>query len=197
MQHLLVEFLLKPGNKFGNIVGEEDETNVNITDRPFTVDELVVPEEFETLVEVTRNKMIELAKRIDPSAYTHLTVFVDPIDGTREFATGKGDYCSTLIGYNNQLGEPVAGLIYRPLTEPTTWAAGAASENCVMGVLDIPATPNPRGVLVTDGTVTPFLEQVIEELQFVKVPAYASGNRALMLIEGKAGAYIRDTGYSH
>ena len=29
---------------------------------------------------------------------------------------------------------------------------------------------------------------------YEKVPAYASGNRALMLLEGKAGAYIRDTG---
>lgn len=63
-----------------------------------------------------------------------------------------------------------------------------------MGLLDIPKETNPRGVLVTDGPVSDFLEKVIKELEFVKVPAYASGNRALMLLEGKAGAYIRDTG---
>jgi hypothetical protein len=43
----------------------------------------------------------------------------------------EGDYCSILIGYNNQLGAPVAGLIYRPLTEPATWAAGAKSGTCL------------------------------------------------------------------
>jgi 3'-phosphoadenosine 5'-phosphosulfate (PAPS) 3'-phosphatase len=193
VQHLLVEHLFA-GNKFGQIVGEEDETNVNIMSKPFTVDDLVVPEEFNGLVESTRDQIQQLAKRIDSTSYKTITIFVDPIDGTREFATGKGDYCSILIGYNNQVGIPVAGIIYRPLTEPPTWAAGAKSENCIMGLLDIPKVPNPRGVLVTDGAVSQFLEEVIKELKFEKVPAYASGNRALMLLEGKAGAYIRDTG---
>lgn len=89
VQHLLVEHLFA-GNKWAQIVGEEDETNVNIMTSPFTVDDLVVPEEFEGLVIETRNKIQELAKRIDPSAYKGITIFVDPIDGTREFATGKG-----------------------------------------------------------------------------------------------------------
>lgn len=193
VQHLLVEYLLS-GNKFAQIVGEEDETKVNIVSTPFTVDDLIVPPEFESLIETTRDKIQELANRIDSNAYRELTVFVDPIDGTREFATGKGKFCSMLMGYNDAAGKPVAGIIYRPLTEPATWAAGAKSEGCVMGFLDQAETPNPTGVLVTDGQVTPFLEKVIEELKFQKVPAYASGNRALMLVEGKAGAYIRDTG---
>ncbi len=38
------------------IVGEEDDSEVNIKTKPFTVDELVVPEEFEELVETTRNR---------------------------------------------------------------------------------------------------------------------------------------------
>jgi len=193
VQHLLVEHLFS-GNKFGQIVGEEDETNVNIVNKPYTVDELVVPEEFEVLVEQTLLKIQQLSKRIDSEAYKGITIFVDPIDGTREFATGKGEFCSILVGYNNMIGEPVAGLIYRPLTNPPTWAAGAKSENCVMGYLDLAKVPNHSGVLVTDGQVSPFLDGVISELGFQKVPAYASGNRALMLVEGKAGAYIRDTG---
>lgn len=123
-----------------------------------------------------------------------MTVFCDPIDGTREFATGKGEYVSILMGYNDQLGKPVAGIMYRPLTEPVSWAAGAASENCVMGELDMADYPNPKGVLVTDGSVSPFLNNLIEELGYQKVNSVASGNRALMLLEGKAGLYIRDTG---
>jgi fructose-1,6-bisphosphatase/inositol monophosphatase family enzyme len=143
VQHLMVEYFLA-GNKFGQIVGEEDETEVNILTKPYTVDDLVVPEEFEGLVETTRNKIIQLAKKVDSNSYKGVTVFVDPIDGTREFATGKGEFCSILVGYNNLIGQPVAGIMYRPLTSPPTWAAGAKSENCVMGQLDKAKTPNHK-----------------------------------------------------
>jgi len=193
VQHLLVEYLFAD-NKFGQIVGEEDETNVNILRKPYTVDDLMVPPEFDDLVEATRDKIKLLAKKIDPTSYKGVTVFVDPIDGTREFATGKGQYCSILIGFNNLVGKPVAGIIYRPLTEFPTWAAGAKSEQYSAGFLDSPKVPNNKGILVSDGVVTPFVENVISGLGYVKVPCYASGNRALMLIEGKGGAYIRDTG---
>ena len=159
VQHLMVNYFLA-GNKFHEIVGEEDDCDVNITTKPFTVDELVVPEEFESLVETTRNKIIQLAKKVDGESYKGISVFVDPIDGTREFATGKGDFCSVLVGYNNLIGQPVAGIMYRPLTNPPTWAAGAKSENVVMGRLDKAKKPNPKGVLVSDGVNTPFLLQV-------------------------------------
>lgn len=82
-----------------------------------------------------------------------MTAFVDPIDGTREFATARGEYVTILLGFNDDRGVPQAGIMYRPLTEPQTWAAGAASENCVMGELDMAETPNPKAMLVTDGKV--------------------------------------------
>ena len=47
---------------------------------------------------------------------------------------------------------------------------------------------------MTDGKVSKFLANLIDEMGYEKVPSLASGNRALMLLEGKAGAYIRDTG---
>lgn len=153
-----------------------------------------MPEEFNNLVQNTLAKIKTLAEKIDQNAYKDITVFVDPIDGTREFATGKGDSVSILVGYNDRSGKPVAGMIYRPLTNPPTWAAGAESEGCVMGHLDRPAVPNPRGILVSDGKISKFLSKLIDELGLEKVPSLASGNRALMLLEGKAGAYIRDTG---
>jgi len=193
VQELIVKSLFK-GNKFLQIVGEEDESNVNIVNKPFTVDELQVPPEFNDIVEKTRDKIAKLSEKIDPTAYKLLTAFVDPIDGTREFATGKGEFCSTLIGYNDAVGKPVAGIIYRPLTNPPTWAAGAKSENCALGNLDKAKVPVPNGVLVTDGKASAWLGKVIELAGLEKVPAFASGNRALMLIEGKAGSYIRDTG---
>jgi hypothetical protein len=52
-----------------------------------------------------------------------------------------------------------------------------------MGLLDIPKVLNPKGVLVTDGPVSDFLEKVIKELEFVKVPAYASGNKVFFFLD--------------
>lgn len=41
VQHLLVNHLFH-GSKFKDVVGEEDESNVNILTKPFTVDDLQV-----------------------------------------------------------------------------------------------------------------------------------------------------------
>ena len=193
VQHMFIEHLFR-GNKFAQIVGEEDETAINIKTRPYSVDDLIVPDEFDELIDATLVKIQALADRIHPLTYKKLTIFVDPIDGTREFATGKGECVTMLIGYNNEVGLPIAGIMYRPLTEPATWAAGAKSENCMMGVLDMAKVPKPKGMLITDGKVSKFIDNVVKEVGFEKVPSLASGNRAMMILEGKAGAYIRDTG---
>jgi len=49
-------------------------------------------------------------------------------------------------------------------------------------------------MLITDGKVSPFISQLIDELGYERISSVASGNRAMMLLEGKGGAYIRDTG---
>jgi len=72
--------------------------------------------------------------------------------------------------------------------------AGAKSENCAMGCLDYAKEPKPNGLLITDGKVSQFMSNLITEYGFEKIPSLASGNRAMMLLEHKAGAYIRDTG---
>jgi 3'-phosphoadenosine 5'-phosphosulfate (PAPS) 3'-phosphatase len=191
---LLFPEYLFAGNKFFDIVGEEDDSVVNIMETPYTVDDLVVPSEFEGLVMETLEKVKALSSRIDSKAYLDYTIFVDPIDGTREFATGKGDKVTILVGYNDQAGVPQAGIVYRPLTTPAYWASGAKSEGFKDGVLDSPEVPNPKGVLITDGKVSPFLKATIDNSGMNMVPSLASGNRVLMLVEGHAGAYIRDTG---
>jgi len=193
VQHMFIEYLFA-GDKFAEIVGEEDDSVVNILETPFTVDDLVVPDEFEELVIETLAKVKALSSKIDEKAYKDMTVFVDPIDGTREFATGKGDKVTILVGYNDAAGIPQAGIIYRPLTIPHYWASGAKSEEFKDGVLDTPDEINSKGLLITDGKVSPFIMSTIENSGMNMVPSLASGNRVLMLVEGKAGAYIRDTG---
>jgi len=193
VQHMFIQHLFA-GNKFAQIVGEEDESVINILEKPYSVDDLMVPDEFNSIIASTLKEIDNLADRINGDLYKTMTVFVDPIDGTREFATAQGEYVTILIGYNDAVGNPNAGIMYRPLTTPVTWAAGAASEEVVMGNLDMAETPVPNGMLITDAQVSPFIVDLIDELGYERVRSVASGNRAMMLLEGKGGAYIRDTG---
>lgn len=195
VQHLLIQNLFS-GGKFANLVGEEDETNVNIETRPFTVDDLVVPDDFCGLIESVREDIKQLASNIDPNAYKSLTVFIDPIDGTREFSTGLGEQCSICIGFSDASGKPVAGIVYRPITQPPTWGGGAVSEGCKVGNLDMAASPNNIGLLTSNGGISPFIGKLIEELAFERVPSGGAGNKMMMLLEGKGVAYIQDRGVS-
>lgn len=55
-----------------------------------------------------------------------LCVWVDPLDGTKEFTEGRYEYVSTLIGISCQ-GHPVAGIISEPYRH---WAGFAKSLFC-------------------------------------------------------------------
>ena len=195
VQHVLVDHLFA-GSKFKDVVGEEDGCKVNIHTRPFTVDNLSVPEEFNDVIEGVLSSITDLAREISPEAYNDITVFIDPIDGTREFSTNLGEQCSVCIGFSCSNGKPVAGIVYRPLTFPTTWAAGANSEQFTASNLDLPANPNPKGFLTSNGGISPFIAKLIEEINFVRVPSGGVGNKMLMLLEGKGAAYIQDRGVS-
>jgi 3'(2'), 5'-bisphosphate nucleotidase len=195
VQHLLINHLYT-GNKFASIVGEEDGTAVQILSSPYTVDDLVVPTEFNGLIDQARLTLDELSQQIDIAEYKDLTVFIDPIDGTREFSTGLGEQCSICIGFSDAQGKAVAGLVYRPITQPETYAMGALSENFIESDLDIPANPNHRGFLTSNGGISPFIAELIKKLGYTRVPSGGAGNKMLMLLEGKGGAYIQDRGVS-
>jgi 3'-phosphoadenosine 5'-phosphosulfate (PAPS) 3'-phosphatase len=195
VQFLLVNHLFT-NSKFANIVGEEDENNVQINTSPFTVDDLTVPTEFNHLIEQARNTLTELSTHLNEHDYKDLTVFIDPIDGTREFSTGLGEQCSICIGFADSAGKPVAGLVYRPITKPETYSMGALEEGFVEENLDIPSTPNHTGFLTSNGGVSPFLVQLMSKLGYQRVPSGGAGNKMLMLLEGKGGAYIQDRGVS-
>ena len=196
VQHLLIDHLFC-GGKFKNIVGEEDDTHVNIASKPFTVDDLTVPDEFCDLIEGVRDSMSKLSATIaSDEMYKKLTIFIDPIDGTREFATNLGEECSICIGFSDERGRPVAGIVYRPLTAVPTWAAGASSEHCVLGHLNKSTTDNTKSMLTSRSGISKFVAALIAELGFDRIPAGGAGNKMLLLLEGKGGAYIQDRGVS-
>jgi 3'(2'), 5'-bisphosphate nucleotidase len=195
VQYLLANHLFG-GNKFAAIVGEEDDNNVQILTPPYSVDNLIIPDDHQPLIDAARATLDELASKISAEEYRDLSVFIDPIDGTREFSTNLGEQCSICIGFADSTGRPVAGLVYRPITQPPTYSMGALSEGFVEDQLDLPATPNTRGFLTTNGKISPFIEELIKELGYVRVPSGGAGNKMLMLLEGKGSAYIQDRGVS-
>jgi 3'-phosphoadenosine 5'-phosphosulfate (PAPS) 3'-phosphatase len=72
----------------------QDSSVIVITERPFKVDELLIPERYSALIESTRAKLQRLATRLSPTAYQNVTVFIDPIDGTKEFYSKLGEQCT-------------------------------------------------------------------------------------------------------
>jgi 3'(2'), 5'-bisphosphate nucleotidase len=195
VQHLLSKCLFS-ADKFSGIVGEEDDVIVNISDLPYKVDDLTVPNEFVDIINHTKEAILQLSNDINSVYYNDLTIFIDPIDGTREFSTGLGEQCSICIGFSDPNGLPAAGIVYRPITSPPTWAAGAKSENYFDSVLDLAPIVTENGFLTSNGGISPFIVNLIKELNFNRVPSGGAGNKMLMLIEGKGSAYIQDRGVS-
>ena len=199
VQHLLVDYLFGP-NKFHGIIGEED-CAVDLSDNaPYKVDDLTIPEAFIPIVKKARLNICSLADEIiDCDLYKSLTVFIDPIDGTREFSTGKGEQCSVCIGFADANGHPVAGVVYRPITDPPTWAAGAKSEGYFCCELDDSTTQSTTSnacLLTSNGSISPFLVAFMEEMGYERSPSGGAGNKMLMLLENKGSAYIQDRGVS-
>ena len=86
-----------------NIVGEEDvievEKDWTIKDEPGeeVLNRYDIPTDLEKLV------------------FSDVVVFIDPVDGTREFVEGRLDACQNLIGISYR-GRAVAGVVGLPFT---------------------------------------------------------------------------------
>lgn len=59
------------------------------------------------------------------------------------------------------MGRPVAGIVYRPITQPPTWAAGAPVEQWTASELDMAQVPKPNGLMTSNGSISKFLERYI------------------------------------
>ena len=200
VQNLLVEHLLS-GSGIA-IVGEED-VPVTTDKKPYMVGDLAVPAEVEQTLEQTLAKLAgirnQLFKSTEDYGTQKLTAFIDPIDGTREFASGKGEQCTICIGFA-QAGRPVAGVVYRPLSSPPTWAAGAPSEQYGSQNLKFRETPvgaeEPRRLITTNGTISAFTKLALEQHKIERVTSGGCGNKSLMVLEGHADYYFQDRGVS-
>lgn len=226
VQRLLVEELFGSVS-FRDVVGEEDGGGEGDDGVPsslskeeidaswYRVEGLTVPLPLRPLLDDARREIRKLAldflslpssSGVDDGSrsghYEELTVFIDPIDGTREFSTGKGEQCSVCVGFADGNGRAVAGVVYRPLTTTPTWASGAASEGYADAHLlkigdDADGGTSSSGLLTTNGSISPFLSALMDELECPRIPSGGAGNKMLMLLELNHGAmYVQDRGVS-
>jgi 3'(2'), 5'-bisphosphate nucleotidase len=191
VQRLLIKSLFS-NVQFLDIVGEEDdgEEEENEIDW-YRVQGLTIPKHIQPLVDSTRVQIESLAKDLKVSnneaCYAKLTIFIDPIDGTREFSSGKGEQCSICIGFADEHGKAIAGVVYRPLSKPSpTWVAGAKSEGYATHNFkeeEEHSTRSTGGLLTTNGSISPFMDSLIEELETSRIKAGGAGNKMMMLLQ--------------
>jgi len=219
VQYFLENVLFE--GKFAGIVGEET-VIVNINTLPYDVDKMIIPEEFNTIVESVLDKIKTLKNKLTKN-YNDINVFIDPIDGTKEFATGKGYDSTNLIGFSYASDGTVwAGIVYRPIplkydlsdmnnyhrikddylnsSNGSTYVYGCKSEgiynnkNIDNSQLQTSDSQTTMRLVASNGSTSKFLNTISNTFSYSR--AGGAGNKMLMLIEGKGEVYIQDRGLS-
>lgn len=126
-----------------------------------------------------------------------LVVWVDPLDGTKEYTEGLLDNVTVLIGIAYG-GRAIAGVINQPFYNYQL-GAGAALGRTMWGVLGLGAfgfklqeAPADKRIVTTtrshsNKTVTDCVN-AMEPHEVIRVGG--AGNKIIQLIEGKASAYV-------
>eukprot|EP01064_Diplonema_japonicum_P015234 TRINITY_DN22989_c0_g1_i1.p1 TRINITY_DN22989_c0_g1~~TRINITY_DN22989_c0_g1_i1.p1 ORF type:complete len:802 (+),score=209.56 TRINITY_DN22989_c0_g1_i1:80-2407(+) len=123
-----------------------------------------------------------------------ITVFVDPVDGTREFVQGRLDACQVLIGIALS-GRPIAGVITLPFhnTVGTTPTPYSSAKGCTIfgvvgvGVSGLPERRNNDKLVVATsaGCTNKTLAAVREVINAEELHVGACGNKALRVLLGE------------
>jgi len=129
-----------------------------------------------------------------------ITIFLDPLDATREFTLGNVECVTTLIGISIN-GIAVAGVIHQPFVGAngrTVW--GVVGLGVVGIVKDLLLTTSPlkdmSGVrlITTSSHNSSAVDKAILKIKPDSViRAGGAGFKVLMLLEGKADVYIYPT----
>ncbi|XP_046878307.1 3'(2'),5'-bisphosphate nucleotidase 1 isoform X2 [Hypomesus transpacificus] len=126
-----------------------------------------------------------------------LVVWVDPLDGTKEYTEGLLDHVTVLIGIAHG-GKAIAGVINQPFYNYEL-GAGAQMGRTLWGVLGLGAfgfqlqeVPDGKRIVTTTRShsnklVTDCVE-AMEPDEVIKVGG--AGNKIIQLLEGEASAYV-------
>lgn len=121
-----------------------------------------------------------------------LCVWVDPLDGTKEFVYGTTDTVTTLIGIAVK-GAAHAGVVYKPFVDKAMWGAvgaGVFGDYKVKNFAD--TNPEfPRTICTSSSHSTPALVANIESLHVDKIVRIGgAGAKGLHVLTAGADAYV-------
>ncbi|KAK3749467.1 hypothetical protein QZH41_013433, partial [Actinostola sp. cb2023] len=176
-----------PGLK---IVGEEEGLDIN----DLSEDLLVSSQDSGVLQETCPDKM----KDIKP---TDVVIWVDPLDGTREFTEGLYGHSTVLIGVSYE-GRPVAGIIHQPFHGHIQGTKLSDSETLGRTIWGIPGlgafgfqrkiVPEGRRIITT--TRSHSNKSVVEAIEAMKPDGVlrvgGAGHKVVLVLEGDADGYI-------
>ncbi|XP_065119817.1 3'(2'),5'-bisphosphate nucleotidase 1 [Paramisgurnus dabryanus] len=152
------------------------------------------------LIESGQNSAI--LQKSCPDQYTslkeeELVVWVDPLDGTKEYTEGLLDHVTVLIGIAYK-GTAIAGVINQPFFN-YQMGAGAVLGRTLWGVLGLGAfgfqlqeVPDGKRIITTtrshSNKLVTSAVQAMDPHDVIKVGG--AGNKIIQLVEGKASAYV-------
>ncbi|XP_078505929.1 3'(2'),5'-bisphosphate nucleotidase 1 isoform X2 [Lissotriton helveticus] len=144
----------------------------------------------------------DILKRVCPTKYSNikeeeLVVWVDPLDGTKEYTEGLLDHVTVLIGIAYE-GKAIAGVINQPYYN---YQAGnsAVLGRTLWGVLELGSfgfklqrVPGGKHVITTTRShSSKLVDACIDAMKPDKVVRVGgAGNKIIQLIEGQASAYV-------
>lgn len=115
-----------------------------------------------------------------------LTIWVDPLDATKEYTEGLNDYVTTMVGFAVD-GEAVGGVIHFPFTGETVWGWKEHGNN----VLDQSEKAPSDSIIVSRSHTGKAEEQVKKHLKKPHVvKAGGAGYKSIAIFHGLAEAYF-------
>ncbi|XP_054154369.1 inositol monophosphatase 3-like [Oppia nitens] len=131
-----------------------------------------------------------------------LTVWVDPLDATKEYSEGLTQYVTTMVCVARN-GEPIIGIIHKPFKGETYWSwKGIGVSTNIKSVLQnrhlndissetlrIIISRSHAGYINT--TIHSLMDKEYKNVNVIS--AAGSGYKTIEVIEGRADAYIHNT----
>ncbi|XP_068731634.1 3'(2'),5'-bisphosphate nucleotidase 1-like [Montipora capricornis] len=155
----------------------------------------------EYIIEVSQD--VDVLRKSCPKALAsvkpeEVTVWVDPLDGTREFTEGLYDHVTVLIGISMN-GKPIAGIIHQPFYGYEKNPQGTELGRTMWGVRGLGTfgfnhNPPPKGRCVVTTTRTHLHKTAMEAIEAMKpdqiLKVGGAGYKVLLLLEGTADVYV-------
>ncbi|ETO12216.1 3'(2'), 5'-bisphosphate nucleotidase 1 [Reticulomyxa filosa] len=144
----------------------------------------------EFIIDPSTTLPVSLDRKKVPSHYFHvstddLVVWVDPLDGTKEYTEGIKEAVTCLIGISYQ-GRPVAGVVNRPFVSQTVWGiVGVGVFGLQYHFKGDSRDTKRRICLTTRSHGAKAIEDYLKDVKPDKIiRAGGAGGKVLMVLEG-------------